>query len=71
MQAAIALVRPTPWIYVNATEMCLLTGILMPAIRAMFLPALALPLLMSRIAANDPNHAAATDDLAVSADLSH
>src|SRR5690606_27277841 len=52
---------------VSAIEMCLLTGILIPAIRAIVRPS-TLSLLVARIRADHPNDAFAADDLAVPAD---
>src|SRR5271154_4498925 len=42
-----------------------------PEIRAMCLPLLALPLLVTRVVADHPDHAAAPDDLALFADRLH
>src|SRR5690606_31907322 len=65
-----ARLRPMPWMCVSAIEMCLLTGILIPAMRAIVRPS-TLSLLVARIRADHPDDALAPDDLAVAADPAH
>jgi len=72
-QTSCARVRPMPCTCVKATQMCLLTGMLIPAIRAIFsypFRVLTLTLLVPRVGANDPDDPIAPNDLAVTADLS-
>src|SRR5690606_821023 len=68
--ASSARLRPMPWMCVSAIEMCLLTGILIPAMRAIVRPS-TLSLLVARIRADHPDDALAPDDLAVAADPAH
>src|SRR5665213_254606 len=65
-QAMRARAGPTPYICVSPTQTCLFIGILIPAMRAILLP---LPLLVARLRADHIDHALATHDLAVLADL--
>src|SRR5690606_36605927 len=67
LHASSARLRPIPWMCVSAIETCMLTGMLIPAMRAISVP-LTLPLLVPRVGADDSDHALATDDLAVAAD---
>src|SRR5512134_53797 len=69
-QMSLARERPTPKMCVRPMTTCLFIGMLMPAIRAMFdTYLLALALLVTRVRADDVDHAAAAHDLAVLADL--
>src|SRR5262245_32963526 len=54
---------------VRPISVCWLGGMLMPAIRAIALPRLALTLLVTRIRADHPQDALAPDDLALAAHL--
>src|SRR3954467_2927188 len=70
VQMSLARERPTPKMCVSPITTCLFIGILMPAIRAMFdTYLLALALLVTRVGADDVDHAATAHDLAVLADL--
>src|SRR3984885_3533622 len=67
-QERCARARPTPQICVSPTHTCLFIGMLMPAMRAISLSS-TLALLVTRVRADDVDHAAAAHDLAVLADL--
>jgi hypothetical protein len=51
--------------WVRPIPTCLFIGILMPAMRAILLPLLALPLLVASVGTNHVDHAATAHDLAV------
>src|ERR1051325_1911410 len=69
-QIAAARARPTPKMCVSPMTTCLFIGMLMPAIRAMFVSyLLTLALLVTRVGADDIDNATTAHDLAVLADL--
>src|SRR4030095_11509983 len=70
LQMSLARERPTPKMCVSPITTCLFIGMLMPAIRAMFVSyLLALALLVPRVRADDVDDAATAHDLAVLADF--